>query len=140
MTDSIKLDLVTPERKLISTEVEEMVAKAFLGEFGVLPGHANYVTLMEPGELSFLEKGEKKLVVVTGGFAEVSLDNGIRIMADAAEFAEEIDVERAKEAKERAERRISDFDPASQEIDILRAEAALKRSLARIQVVERIGD
>lgn len=140
MADTIKLDLVTPERRLISLEVNEVVAKAILGEFGVLPGHANYVTLLEPGEFSFSEKGDQHRVVITGGFAEVSLDQGIRIMADAAEFAEEIDLERAQAARDRAKRRIEDFDPATQEVDIARAEIALKRALARIQVGGRIGD
>ena len=139
MADTIQLDMVTPERRLISTEVEDLGGKAVEGEFGILPGHANYVTLLEAGELSFIEGGERRHVAITGGFAEVSLDHGIRIMAEAAEFADEIDSERARASKERAERRIADYDPDKQEIDIVRAEAALKRALTRIQVAERAG-
>jgi F-type H+-transporting ATPase subunit epsilon len=138
MADTIQLDMVTPERRLISTEVEDLVGKAVEGEFGILPGHANYVTLLEAGELSFIEGGERRHVAVTGGFAEVSLEHGIRIMAESAEFAEEIDLDRARSAKDRAERRISDYDPESQEIDIVRAQAALTRALTRIEVARRL--
>jgi F-type H+-transporting ATPase subunit epsilon len=135
--DTIKLDLVTPVRRLISTEVEELTAKAFEGEVEILPGHANYITLLNAGALSFTDSGKKREVAVSGGFMEVSLNHGIRVMAEAAEFAENIDVKRAESAKERAQRRISDFDPARQDLDIARAEAALKRALNRLQVAER---
>ena len=135
--DTIKLDLVTPVRRLISTEVEELTAKAFEGEVEILPGHANYITLLNAGALSFTDSGKKRAVAVSGGFMEVSLDHGIRVMAEAAEFAENIDVKRAESAKERAERRISDFDPARQDVDITRAETALKRALNRLKVAER---
>ena len=138
MGDTIHLDLVTPERRLISGDVTEMVAKAILGEFGVLPGHANLLAILQPGELSFVQEGKKHHVAVTGGFAEVTLDHGIRIMADAAELADEIDLERAKAAKERAEKRLAEFDPLTQEIDLARAEGALRRSLVRLEVAEKV--
>jgi len=138
MAESIMLNLVTPERSLVSGEVQEIVAQAALGQVGILPGHANYITLMEPGEMTYKDTdGSVHHLAVSGGFAEVTLEEGVRIMAESAEFAEEIDLERAKAAKERAERRISDFDPSSQEVDITRAEAALQRSLARLSVIER---
>jgi F-type H+-transporting ATPase subunit epsilon len=114
-----------------------LTAKAFEGQVEILPGHANYITLLDAGPLSFTASGRKREVAVSGGFMEVSLDHGIRIMAESAEFAEDIDVPRAESAKERAQRRISDYDPAKQDTDIARAEAALKRALNRLQVAER---
>ncbi len=131
---TIHMDLVTPDRRLLSTEVEEIKARAAQGEFEVFPGHANYITLLDVGELSYKESGKDKHVAVTGGFAEVTLEEGIRIMAEAAEFSEEIDTERAKAAKERAEKRLEESDPSGKGIDITRAQAALRRALIRLDV------
>ena len=138
MADTIQLDLVTPERMLVSTEVAELSAVSIDGEVGILPGHANYVTVLDAGELSFIEDGEQQYVAISGGFAEVSLEEGVRVMAETAEFADEIDKDRAESAKDRAERRIKDFDPDKQETDVVRAEASLKRALIRISVAERV--
>ena len=137
MAETIHLDLVTPDRRLVAAEVSELTAVAFEGEVGILPGHANYMTILDLGELSYIEDGAKKHLAVTGGFAEVTLDQGIRIMAEAAEFCDEIDLPRAKAACERAERRVKDFDPATQEVDLIRAEAAMKRALLRLKVAEK---
>jgi F-type H+-transporting ATPase subunit epsilon len=137
MADIIHLDLVTPNRRLISADVSELTAKAVQGQVEILPGHANYITILDAGELSYTMAGKKKHVAVTGGFLEVTLDQGIRIMAEAAEFAEDIDVDRAKAAKERAEKRIAEFDRASQSDDIARAETSLKRALARLGVADK---
>jgi len=131
---TIQMDLVTPDRRLVSTEVEDIKARAAKGEFEILPGHANYITLLDIGELTYKEKGEVKHVAVTGGFAEVTLDEGVRIMAEAAEFAEEIDTERAESCKERAQKRLEESDPSGQGIDITRANAALRRALVRLDV------
>lgn len=131
---TIHMDLVTPERRLISTEVDEVKARAAKGEFEVLPGHSNYITLLDVGELSYKESGTTRKVSVTGGFAEVTLDEGIRIMAEAAEFAEEIDTERAQACKARAEKRLQESDPSGKGIDIERAQAALRRALVRLDI------
>jgi F-type H+-transporting ATPase subunit epsilon len=139
MAETIHLDLVTPDRRLISAEVEQVVAEGVLGEFNVLPGHANFITLLAPGELSFTQGGKKKSVAVCGGFAEVTLKHGVRVMAEAAEFAEEIDRERARAAKERAEKRIAGYEPDS-DINLERAEIALKRALLRLQVAGKAGN
>jgi F-type H+-transporting ATPase subunit epsilon len=137
MADTIHLELVTPERRVFAEDVDEITAQAVLGQFGVLPGHANLLALLQPGELVFIAQGKRRHLAVAGGFAQVSLDEGIRILAEAAEFAEEIDVERAKTAKERAEKRLGEFDPATQADDLGLAEAALHRALVRLQVAEK---
>lgn len=139
MADTIQLEVVTPERRIVQAAVSEMSARAFLGQFAVLPHHANYVALLEPGELSYVLEGKRHHLAVAGGFVEVSLEHGIRVLADAAEFSDEIDVERARAAKERAEKKISEFDPATQTDDLAQAEAALKRALIRLQVAEKAG-
>jgi F-type H+-transporting ATPase subunit epsilon len=136
MAESIRLDLVTPERRLFADSVDQVVAEGVLGEFGVLPGHANFITLLAPGCLSFIKDGKRRQVAVSGGFAEVTLNHGVRVMAETAEFAEEIDVERAKAAKERAEKRLSSASGGAAEIDVARAEIALKRALMRLQVAQ----
>ncbi len=140
MADTITLDVVTPEARLVHAEVSEIVAQGILGQFGVLPGHANFVGALEPGPLTYEEGGDERTMAVAGGFVEITLEEGIKIMADAAEFAEKIDAERAEAAKERAERRISDYDPSTQETDIVRAEAALARALVRLQVSKNFKD
>lgn len=137
MAESIHLDLVTPERQLVEADVAELKAEAYEGEVTVLPGHANYVAVLKCGEVSFLEAGKRQHLAVSGGFAEVTLDEGIRIMAESAEFAAEINLDRAKSACGRAERRIKDFSVHDQEIDIIRAQAALDRALNRIKVAEK---
>ena len=135
MAETIRLDLVTPERRLFTGDVEQVVAEGVLGEFGVLPNHANFITLLKPGDLVFVQDGKRRHVAVSGGFAEVTLNHGIRVMAETAEFAEEIDLDRAKAAKERAEKRLASAAAgAAAEIDIERAEVALKRALMRLQV------
>ena len=139
MADMIHLDLVTPERRLVSADVAEMTAQGFLGQFEALPGHANYVAVLQPGELSYTLEGKKHHLALAGGFAEVSLEHGIRILADAAEYADEIDIARAKAAKERAEKMLGEFDPHTQGDDLARAETALKRALARLHVAEKAG-
>ncbi len=139
MPDSIHLDVVTPDRMVVSTDVTEVVAKGAQGEFGPLPGHANYLTLLDTGEMNYTRDGEEKKLAVTGGFAEVTPEHGIRVMAEAAEFAEEIDEDRAEAAKGRAQRRIKDYDPERQDIDVERAEAALRRALVRLQVAGKAG-
>lgn len=128
------MDLVTPDRRLVSTEVEDIKARAAEGEFEILPGHANYITLLDIGELTYKEKGKEKHVALIGGFAEVTLDEGVRIMAEAAEFAEEIDTERAESCLERARKRLQESDPSGKGIDITRANAALRRALVRLDV------
>jgi len=138
MDEIINLTLVTPERRLISAQVKQLTARALQGQVEILPGHANYITILDAGELAYEEEGKKRLVAVSGGFAEVTLDQGIKIMAEAAEFAEDIDAERARAAKERAEKRIQAHISTQEEIDLARAETALKRSLIRLQVAGKM--
>ena len=103
MSDILRLRLVTPERLLLDEEVDEVTASGGMGEFGVLPNHITFLSTLEPGKLTYKKGGRAHRLAVSSGFAEV-VDNVVTVLADAAEFAEEIDVERARTALRRAER------------------------------------
>jgi len=129
------LEIVTPEKIVVSQEVDSVVAPGTDGEFGVLPGHIHFLTGIVPGELRYNTGAGKESMAVTTGFAEVSNDK-VSILVDAAEKTSEIDAERARQAMERARERLGK-DRKSEDIDTLRAEAALIRAIVRIRVVQK---
>ncbi len=131
---TIKLDIVTAERVVFSGDVDIILAPGLEGELGILPHHAPLMTVLAPGELIARTSGEEYNLAVSGGFVEVRPDRVI-ILADSAERAEEIDIMRAEEAKERARKQL---DHPSSPGDAAQAEAALRRALARIEVANRI--
>jgi F-type H+-transporting ATPase subunit epsilon len=137
----MQLELATPARQLVSTEVDEVVAPGSEGYFGVLPGHAAFLTTLTAGELTYRQGREEQRLVVIGGFAEVNADRVI-VLAESAERPEEIDRERAERARQRAEQRLAGraAGGAAEEIDYARALAALARALARLQVAGRASD
>ena len=129
----IRLDVVTAERQIYSEDVDLVVAPGIDGEMAILPSHAPLMTTLQPGELLIRRDGEETSLVITGGFLEVRPER-VTVLADAAERAEEIDAERAEEAKRRAEERLGEKLGAS---DLARAEAALRRSLVRLRVIQK---
>lgn len=129
------LEIVTPEKIVVSQEVDSVVAPGTDGEFGVLPGHIHFLTGIVPGELRYNTGAGKESMAVTTGFAEVSNDK-VSILVDAADKVSEIDAERARQAMERARERLGK-DRRTEDIDTLRAEAALRRAIVRIRVVEK---
>ena len=131
MADTIRLRVVTPTRLLLDEEVDEVTAPGALGEFGVLPNHISFLSLLEPGEMSYKQGTAKRYLAVSGGYAEV-LDNVMTVLAPAAEFAAEIDTGRAQRARERAERQVAELNREEKEFRV--AEAALHRALVRLQV------
>ena len=134
MADKIRLRIVTPTRLLLDEEVDEVTAPGALGEFGVLPNHIAFLTLLVPGEMSYKQGMTKHYLAISDGYAEV-LNNVMTVLASAAEFATEIDTGRAQHAKERAERRIAELNPEDKEFKIM--EVALHRALVRLQVANR---
>ena len=129
---SIKLDIVTAERVVYSEDVDVVIAPGVEGELGILPHHTPLMTTLQSGELRVRQGGEEFSMAVSGGFLEVRPDRVI-VLADSAERVEEIDIERAEEAKKRAEKRLEEkYTP---ETDSARAEAALRLGIA---VVPRI--
>ena len=131
MAEKLELEVVTPDRLVAKETVDIVMAIGFLGEFGILPNHVPFMTTLQPGELRYRKDNQLEYLAVTGGFAEIS-DNKVTILAEAAEKAREIDVDRAQRAKERAEKRLA--MAKTEAIDYLRAEAALKRSLVRLSI------
>ena len=102
----MQFELATPSRLLVSAEVDEVVAPGSEGYFGVLPGHAPFLTTLGPGEVMYRQGGAEHRVAVAGGFAEVTGDRVI-ILAETAEAPEEIDRARAERARQRAEQRLA---------------------------------
>jgi F-type H+-transporting ATPase subunit epsilon len=135
VADRLALELATPTRLVVSTEVDEVVVPGSLGYFGVLPGHAPLLATLGIGELTYRLGRDEYHVAVSGGFAEVRNDKVI-VLADAAESPADIDRARAEKARDRAEARLR--GGASQdEIDYTRAACALARALTRLQVAGR---
>lgn len=130
------LEVVTPEKVVVSQEVDMVVAPGSEGEFGILPGHVLFLTGILPGEMRYSTGPETVTFAVTSGFAEVS-DNKVSILVDAAEKGTEVDIERARQAEARARERLTK-GKGYEDIDYGRAEAALKRALARIKVAEKV--
>lgn len=131
----VNLEVVTPEKVMVSQEVDMVVAPGVLGEFGVLEGHVPFLSGIVPGELHYTSGTQTESFVVSGGFAEVSNDR-VSVLVDSAEKAHEIDVERARSAMERAKARLEKGRDV-EDIDFTRAEAALKRAIIRIKVAEK---
>ncbi len=134
----MRFELATPTRLLVSSEVDEVVAPGSEGYFGVLPGHAAFLTTLGSGVLTYRQGRDEQALAVAGGFAEVSGDRVI-VLAEEAEQPEEIDRARAERARQRAEQRLAGKSPTGshEEIDYTRALAALARALARLQVASR---
>lgn len=131
MAEKIKLRLVTPSRLLLDEEVDEVTAPGALGEFGVLPKHISFLSLLEAGEMSYKRGGARHHLAVSGGYAEV-LDDVMTVLANAAEYSDEIDIERARQARERAEKKMAGLNRENE--DFAAAEAALRRAVVRLQV------
>jgi F-type H+-transporting ATPase subunit epsilon len=134
--ESLSLEIITPERVVVSDEADMVEARGTLGEFGVLPGHIQYLTTIEIGEVRYTKGGTTKHLATSGGFAEV-VEDKVTLLVDTAEFAEEIDVARAKRAMERAEAALKEI--SQEEEEYAAEEAALARAEARISAASRIG-
>jgi F-type H+-transporting ATPase subunit epsilon len=130
--DAIELVIVTPEKQLLRDKAVEVQLPGENGYLGVLPGHAPLITELGIGELSYHDASGKESdhLALIQGFAEVLADR-VTVLAETAERAEEIDLQRAKDALARAQKRLFSGDP---NIDLDRASIALQRALIRIQV------
>jgi F-type H+-transporting ATPase subunit epsilon len=128
MADVLQLEVATPERLVIQEEVTEAQIPAANGYVGILPKHAPLLAQLGTGFITYVTGGRKRFVAVNGGFLEV-MDDRVRVLADTAERADEIDVERARAALERAQQRLAHPGPG---LDVGRAIAALNRATARL--------
>src|SRR5437899_11381246 len=133
MADSFQLEIVTPEKLVVKDRAEEMQIPGKNGYLGILPGHAPLITELAVGEISYRNGGHTQHLAVAWGFAEV-LPDRVTILAETAERPDEIDIQRAHEAKERAEERLKS---GKTEVDYTRAEDALQRAEVRLRVAEK---
>ena len=130
MANSFQLEIVTPDRLIVNVVADEAQMPGKTGCLGILPGHAPLITELAIGEISYRQNGLQHYLAVAWGFAEV-LPEKVTILAEIAERAEEIDVKRAEEARNRAEQRLKKNDPGT---DLERATSALDRANARLEV------
>jgi F-type H+-transporting ATPase subunit epsilon len=135
MAENIKLEVVTPEKSVVSEEVQIVMSPGSLGEFGVLIGHTPFLTTLKIGTIRYKDAGgTEKYVFVNSGFAE-ALPDKVTVLAESAERRKDIDVERAKAAMERAEKRLAE-DRSKEGIDFNRAKIALARAVERVKLSE----
>jgi F-type H+-transporting ATPase subunit epsilon len=135
MAGTIRLEVVTPEKIVVSEEAQIVMAPGVVGEFGVLIGHTPFLTALKNGAVRFNDsKGDEHSIFVSGGFAEV-LPGQVTILAESAERRRDIDVERARAALERAQKRLAETR-TKEEIDFTRAQAALQRAILRLRIAE----
>ena len=139
MSDSgrLTLNIIAPDRKHPMRKADFVILPATEGEIGIMPRHIQLVTSLRAGVITYVSEAartssrgtDRRYIAISGGFAEIS-DDVVTVLADTAESSEEIDVERAREAYERAQRRLKADDT---ELDGLRARTALERSIARLK-------
>ncbi len=136
MAGTIKLEIVTPERVVVSEQAQIVMAPGTLGEFGVLIGHTPFLTSLQIGAVRYVDpQGGEHFTFVGGGFAEV-LPDRVTILAESAERRRDIDVERARASLERAQKRLAEMR-SREAVDFARAQAALQRALTRLKIAEK---
>lgn len=127
---TLQLEIVTPDKTVVSAETDMVVCPGVMGEFGVLPHHVSLLSALKIGHLRYSSNGKDKFVFISGGFADVN-NNVLTVLAESAECAEDIDVARAEAAKKRAEERLVKPSP---DLDVERAQAALRRAITRLEL------
>ncbi len=137
MAQQIRLEVVTPGGAKVNEDVDIVTAPGFGGDFGVLANHAPFLSTIKIGVLTYENGKERKTLMVSGGFCEVS-NNKVTFLVESAEFGSEIDVERAMRAKERAEKRLAQAMQHEEDFNTKRAEVALQRALMRLRVAKSI--
>lgn len=130
MADTFQLEIVTPEKKVVDTTAQEVQIPGKNGYLGVLPGHAPLITELAVGEIKYRDGREEQRLAVAWGFAEI-LPDKVTILVETAERPSEIDVDRARKAKERAEQRLTSGDT---NVDVERSLDALHKAETRLEV------
>jgi F-type H+-transporting ATPase subunit epsilon len=133
MAGKILLEVVTPEKQLLSRQVDEVIAPGSEGDFGVLPGHCHFLSTLRIGELRYRLDDQMNLMAILWGYAEVT-PTKVTIMAEIAEKAEDIDVSRAQAAVEKAEQRLKAGGLPS---EVKEAEISLEKARLRKRIAER---
>ena len=135
MADTLHLQVITPDKKLVDEQTDQVQIPGKSGYLGILPGHAPLITELAIGEISYNVRGSMQVIAVSWGFAEV-LPNRVTILADTAERAEDINVQRAEQAKAKAQEELRN---PSQDMDYDAVNAALRRAEVRLDVAGKAG-
>ncbi|HSA06962.1 MAG TPA: F0F1 ATP synthase subunit epsilon [Candidatus Gastranaerophilales bacterium] len=133
MTKKLNLKIITPQKILVDEQVDSVFSKSIDGEFGILPDHVSYMTDLAIGVTEYRKDNKKEFISTMGGVIQVK-ENTVTIISDTAEPGEQIDIPRARAAKERAEARLRTGAP---DIDANRAQVALARAIARMQAASK---
>lgn len=127
---TLRLEVVTPDKTVVSTDAEMVICPGVEGEFGILPHHVSLLSALKIGDLRYRANGKDEDVFISGGFVDVN-NNSCSVLAESAEHARDIDTRRAQAARERAEQRLAQRDD---DLDEVRAQVALQRALMRLQI------
>jgi len=127
----LNLEIVTPEKKVLSEAVDSVTIPTASGEIGILTNHAPLISSLKPGILSYTKAGATEKMVISGGFIEVSADN-VSILADVAETSDEINIETAKTERDAAEKQLNAWKGSEEEFEAERER--LERAQARLQL------
>ena len=129
----LKFKIITPEQEVFADEIDQLTVMTRDGEITIMPNHIPLVSILMPGELKYKKNGEEYPMAVSGGFVEVRPDNVVAILADTAEMAKDIDLERAEAAKTRAQKALEDVR-GMEHVDFAGLHADLHRASNRIKV------
>ena len=133
---ALQLDVITPERRLLSEQADSVNVPGLGGELGILPGHTPLISALQTGVLSYAQGATVRRLLVSGGFVEVNNDR-VSVLADFAEFPEEVDAARARQERDEAERRLGAFTGSPEELADVRAQ--LDRAATRLQLAAGDG-
>jgi F-type H+-transporting ATPase subunit epsilon len=137
MANMIKLDIVTPDKKVFEGEIKSLVAPGIDGEFGILPGHAPFATALAPGVVELKKPDNtQELMAVSGGYIEVAHDSAV-LLVETVDKAGEFDIERIKRNKEEQEKLLK--SKTQQDVDYDRIQLELVREMSRLKAVELLA-
>src|SRR4030095_5568710 len=136
MAQQLQLDVITPERRVLSEQVDMVTVPGLGGELGILPGHTALISQLKTGVLSYVKAGATSQLHVSGGFVEIS-DDRVTVLAEVAERPEEIDAARARLALEHVEKQLSAWSGTEEDFEVARAK--LERSMIRLHLAAGAG-
>jgi F-type H+-transporting ATPase subunit epsilon len=136
MAQQLQLEVITPERRVLSEAVDMVTVPGLGGELGILPGHTSLISQLKTGVLSYVSAGSTSQLHVSGGFVEIS-DDRVTVLAEVAERPEEIDAARARLAREHVEKQLSAWSGTEEDFEVARAK--LERSMVRLHLALGVG-
>ena len=136
MAEKLELEIVTPEKRVLSETVDEVILPGSGGELGILPEHTPLISQLQTGVLTYRKGNDKKLVMISGGFVEV-LPGRVSVLTDVADLPGEIDLERAERARVLAEKAIHASTQGDAAVDLKSAQLKLERAMARMELAQK---